>query len=141
MAQIRVTDLTFTYEGSADPVLENVSFHVDTDWKLGLIGRNGKGKTTLLSLLMGKYEYSGTILTDTRFDYFPYTVTESELTQTATDLMEKWKPHIEMWQVNCTQVWLFFNIVWKIELKTLRFSMISRVLRVGLTGHGGQIIV
>ena len=61
MAQVRVTDLTFSYEGSYDAVFENTSFSVDTNWKLGLIGRNGKGKTTLLNLLMGKYEYAGSI--------------------------------------------------------------------------------
>ena len=61
MAQIAVNDLTFTYEGGAKAVLENVTFHIDTNWKLGLIGRNGKGKTTFLNLLLGKYEYSGSI--------------------------------------------------------------------------------
>ena len=30
MAQINVTNLTFYYEGSFDPVFENVSFSVDT---------------------------------------------------------------------------------------------------------------
>ena len=59
MAQIRVSDLTFSYESNADNVLENVNFNIDTDWKLGMIGRNGKGKTTLLNLFMGKYEYEG----------------------------------------------------------------------------------
>ena len=52
MAQIAVNDLTFFYEGGADSVFENATFHIDTDWKLGLIGRNGKGKTTLLNLMM-----------------------------------------------------------------------------------------
>lgn len=50
MSQIQVTDLTYGYEGSFDTVFENVSFGIDTDWKLGLIGRNGKGKTTFLNL-------------------------------------------------------------------------------------------
>ena len=71
MAQIRVNDLTFAYDGSADDVLRDVTFNIDTDWKLGLIGRNGKGKTTLLNLFMGKYDYKGSIQTGTRFDYFP----------------------------------------------------------------------
>ena len=53
MAQIQVNDLTFSYDGSADDVLREVTFSIDTDWKLGLIGRNGKGKTTLLNLFMG----------------------------------------------------------------------------------------
>ena len=76
MAQIQVTDLTFSYDGSADDVLKNVTFSIDTDWKLGLIGRNGKGKTTLLNLFMGRYEYCGSIKTATHFDYFPYTVAD-----------------------------------------------------------------
>ena len=59
MAQIRVNNLTFYYDGSFDDIFENVSFSIDTDWKLGFIGRNGKGKTTFLNLLMGKYEYKG----------------------------------------------------------------------------------
>lgn len=40
MSQIQVTDLTYGYKGSFDTVFENVSFGIDTDWKLGLIGRN-----------------------------------------------------------------------------------------------------
>ncbi|SCY58839.1 lincosamide and streptogramin A transport system ATP-binding/permease protein [Lachnospiraceae bacterium XBB2008] len=99
MAQIQVTDLTFSYEGSVDDVFENVTFRIDTDWKLGLIGRNGKGKTTLLNLFMGKYAYQGNISTTTRFDCFPYSVTDEEAGRTAMELMEKWKPQAESWQV------------------------------------------
>ena len=54
MSQIAVNHLTFAYEGSFDNIFEDVSFIIDTDWKLGLIGRNGKGKTTFLNLLLGK---------------------------------------------------------------------------------------
>ena len=56
MSLINVHDLTFGYEGSIENVFEEVSFQIDTDWKLGLIGRNGKGKTTFLKLLLGEYE-------------------------------------------------------------------------------------
>ena len=55
MAQINVSNLTFAYEGNAENVFEQVSFSIDTNWKLGFIGRNGKGKTTFLNLLLGKY--------------------------------------------------------------------------------------
>ena len=99
VAQIQVTDLTFSYDGSPDDVLKDVTFSIDTDWKLGLIGRNGKGKTTLLNLFMGRYDYSGSISTGVGFDYFPYQVPETDLTETAVDLMEKWKPEVEQWQV------------------------------------------
>lgn len=99
MAQIQVTNLTFAYDGSADDVLKDVTFNIDTDWKLGLIGRNGKGKTTLLNLFMGRYEYQGVISTSTRFDYFPYQVTEKDNLKTAFELIESWKPSVESWQV------------------------------------------
>ena len=46
MALIQITDLTFAYPGSFDNVFEHVSFQFDTDWRLGLTGRNGRGKTT-----------------------------------------------------------------------------------------------
>ena len=37
MAQICVSNLTFCYEGSFDNIFEDVSFVIDTDWKLVLI--------------------------------------------------------------------------------------------------------
>lgn len=50
MSMIEIHELTFGYEGSCENVFERISFRIDTDWKLGLIGRNGRGKTTLLRL-------------------------------------------------------------------------------------------
>lgn len=101
MAQINVSNLTFGYEGSFENVFENVSFSVDTDWKLGFIGRNGKGKTTFLNLLLGKYDYQGSITSSAAFDYFPYVVSGKELDLSASELMEKWKPQVEVWRVMC----------------------------------------
>jgi lincosamide and streptogramin A transport system ATP-binding/permease protein len=71
MSLIHVSNLTFSYEGSYDAVFDEVSFMLDTDWRLGLIGRNGRGKTTLLRLLSGEYHYNGTITSSVRFEYFP----------------------------------------------------------------------
>lgn len=71
MSTINVSSLTFAYEGSWDNIFENASFSCDTSWRLGLVGRNGRGKTTLLNLLMGKYAYQGTISADAEFVYFP----------------------------------------------------------------------
>lgn len=101
MAQINVNNLTFGYEGSFDNIFDNISFSIDSNWKLGFIGRNGKGKTTFLNLLLGKYEYSGTIATNMLFDYFPYKVSDKDLELTASELMEIWKPGIENWRVLC----------------------------------------
>ena len=53
MSMIDVSNLTFGYEGSPELVFDHVSFQIDTDWKLGFTGRNGRGKTTLLRILLG----------------------------------------------------------------------------------------
>ncbi|MCM1524677.1 MAG: ABC-F type ribosomal protection protein [Ruminococcus sp.] len=74
MSVINISDLTFGYDGSYENVFENVSFRLDTDWKLGFTGRNGRGKTTFLRLLMGELEYRGSISASAEFEYFPYEV-------------------------------------------------------------------
>lgn len=74
MSQIKVSNLTFGYSNSYENIFENTSFQIDTNWKLGFIGRNGRGKTTFLNLLCGKYEYSGTISSTVNFEYFPFNV-------------------------------------------------------------------
>ena len=71
MSLINVSHLTFGYEGGLEKIFENVSFRVDTDWKLGFTGRNGRGKTTFLNLLLGRYDYQGSITSSVAFEYFP----------------------------------------------------------------------
>ena len=41
MSAIKIENLTFSYYGYVKPIFENVSFSFDTNWKIGLIGRNG----------------------------------------------------------------------------------------------------
>ena len=72
MSTIDVKNLTFAYEGSCANIFENTSFRIDTDWKLGFTGRNGRGKTTFLKLLLGEYKFEGTISASVDFEYFPY---------------------------------------------------------------------
>ena len=99
MAQISVSDLTFCYEGSYDNIFENVSFTLDTDWKLGFIGRNGKGKTTFLRLLLGYYEYQGSISSSVCFDYFPYEISKDSMACNTIDVIEAIQPDYELWRV------------------------------------------
>ena len=74
MAQININNLSFQYDTHGEDIFKNVSFCIDTDWKLGLIGRNGRGKTTFLKLLMGEYEYGGKISSSVKFEYFPINI-------------------------------------------------------------------
>ena len=62
--QIDIRNLSFAYDGSDTFIFKDLSLKLDTDWKLGLI----YGKTTLLNILQGKYQYSGKIVTSVSFD-------------------------------------------------------------------------
>lgn len=97
MSLISVNNLTFAYSGTYDNIFENVSFMLDTNWKLGFIGRNGKGKTTFLNLLMGKFDYSGTISADVSFEYFPFKITDKTIL--AIDISKDIIPNVLDWQL------------------------------------------
>lgn len=97
MSRIQISDLTFSYDTSFDPIFENVSFQIDTDWKLGFIGRNGRGKTTFLNLLLGRYDYSGTISGSVDFEYFPYPVEHPD--DMTLSIIEEVNPLAESWQI------------------------------------------
>ncbi len=96
MSMIQAERLTFSYPGSPDPVFENASFQIDTDWRLGLVGRNGRGKTTLLRLLMGEYPHEGTLVSSALFDYFPSPIPEPE--RLTAEVLEDLCPEAESWR-------------------------------------------
>lgn len=79
MSMIEIQNLSFAYEGSFDAIFDNVSLRIDTDWKLGLSGRNGRGKTTLLRILIGELPYQGSIRSAVRFCYFPFSIRDPSL--------------------------------------------------------------
>ena len=60
MIECNVNSLVKFY--SAEKIFENISFELQTNERVGLIGLNGSGKTTLMKILMGIEEYQeGTI--------------------------------------------------------------------------------
>lgn len=97
MSMIKVEDLTFSYPASYDRIFDSVSFQIDTNWKLGFVGRNGRGKTTFLQLLMGNYPYQGTIVSSVPFDYFPYPVADQ--TQWTQDVLQSVCPQAQSWEL------------------------------------------
>ncbi len=97
--QVSIRDLSFTYDGSYTPVFEHVSFNFDTSWRLGLIGRNGKGKTTLLRLLQRQYAFQGQIDMPLTPVYFPYPVADASLPTRAVMLQAA--PDAQEWQLLC----------------------------------------
>lgn len=98
MSLIKISNLTFAYDGSYDNVFANVSFQIDSDWKLGFTGRNGRGKTTFLNLLSGRYHYSGTISSSVDFSYFPFDVPDKS--QNIKNIISSILDDYEPWRLN-----------------------------------------
>ena len=97
MSQIQINNLNFIYPGQTEYIFKNVNLTLDTDWKLGLIGRNGSGKTTLLKLLLGEYESNNAISKNIEFEYFPYEIkNENDLT---INIAYKILPNLEEWRL------------------------------------------
>ena len=105
MSIILLSDLSFGYEGSYQPVFEKLSATLDTDWRLGLTGRNGRGKTTLLRLLLGAQGkpygltgFTGSIQTKANFSYFPMPV-EEYAEWLAIEVAQQLAPGCEQWRL------------------------------------------
>jgi ATP-binding cassette subfamily B protein len=53
---ISIKNISFTYEGQAQPILKNISMEIPAGQKIALVGHNGAGKSTFVKLLMRLYE-------------------------------------------------------------------------------------
>ena len=113
MPYIQISDLTFAYDGQEQPLFDHVSLQIDTRWKLGLTGRNGRGKTTLLRLLCGELSHSGSIRSDCILRRFPpdvdepYALTQDVLTACAGDA--------PLWQLQreCTKLGITEELLYR----------------------------
>lgn len=63
--EIEFKDVTFQYPDGTEPVLDGVSFHIQKGETIAIIGPTGSGKSSLVHLLTGLYDYnSGSIQID-----------------------------------------------------------------------------
>ena len=140
MSMIRIENLTFSYPGSYDNIFDNVNIHIDTDWKLGFVGRNGRGKTTLLNLLLGKYEYSGSINCSVQFDYFPYSVEDkNQLTET---VLQQICPMAQQWEIirELSYLDVDSDVLWR-EFSTLSNGEQTKALLAALFLNEGRFLL
>lgn len=115
MSNIRISNLSFRYDDSSENIFNNLNLNLDSTWKLGLVGRNGRGKTTFLNLLRGKLHGLGDIQTRLNFSYYPIKIADPanitlyELQKQAN--FEEWEldRELNLMNVNPDLLWQPFN--------------------------------
>ena len=76
MEYIKASNINFTHEQSSETLLENINFHINDQSKIGLVGHNGCGKTTLFNLILSqlgeysKYNFEGNLYTKKNLSIF-----------------------------------------------------------------------
>ena len=140
MSMIKVENLTFSYDSSYDTIFDHVTFQIDTDWKLGFVGRNGRGKTTLLNLFLGKYEYGGKIISSVQFDYFPYPVSDKK--RMTEEILCEVCPLAEEWELMRELNYLDVNadVLWR-PFETLSNGEQTKVLLAALFLNEGHFLL
>ncbi|WP_176142123.1 ribosomal protection-like ABC-F family protein [Solibacillus isronensis] len=111
MMPIEMKNVSFSYDLLEEPLFKNINMTIDNTWKLGLIGRNGRGKTTLLHLLQNKLPYNGTVTSDEGFHYFPLAIREPKVsTYYAIDEVMP----VELWKLEreCQLLSLDPSLIW-----------------------------
>ncbi|EEQ26998.1 ribosomal protection-like ABC-F family protein [Lactobacillus gasseri] len=115
MSNIKISNLSFKYSDSIENIFNNLNLDLDSSWKLGLVGRNGRGKTTFLNLLQGKLQGTGAIQSKLEFNYFPLNVKNKEqLTLYALEeyvQFDQWEleRELNLMQVDTNLIWQPFN--------------------------------
>jgi len=140
MSTIKIENLNFSYYGYVKPIFKNVSFSFDTNWKIGLIGRNGIGKSTLFKLLLNQETYQGKISKDVEFIKFPPNIIDTsklgiELYKELTSDEEEWKLFRELNLLNVDE-----NLVYR-EFETLSKGEQKILLAILFTREDGFLLI
>ena len=96
MGNITIKNLTFAYPGQA-PLFDRCQLSIDGSWKLGLLGRNGRGKTILMKILLDQREFQGQVQSNLPFAYFPQPIADPNAF--AWEALSEGNPQLEQWQV------------------------------------------
>lgn len=108
MTMIQINHLSFRYDEGFEDIFHDISFTIDSHFKTALIGRNARGKTTLLKLMMGEYDYQGTIVMKERCEYFPYHVSNKK--DRTLHICQNIYPSLEVWKLERELNYLDVNL-------------------------------
>lgn len=98
MQTITIRNLNFAYPGQP-ALFTDCNLDFNSNWRLGLVGRNGRGKTTLLQILQGRWDYRGRVTSKLNFAYFPLKITDQTLLSGDALLAACPNQALEQWQI------------------------------------------
>jgi len=97
MIELSVNNLVKYY--GANKIFENITFDVKTGERIGLIGQNGCGKTTIMKMITGREDYNGgeiNLRKDTRIGYLSQIPVYAEATTTIDVIKSAFQNVFEM---------------------------------------------
>ncbi len=94
---INIENLYFEYPDGLNAVFSGLNLRLESGWRLGVVGGNGCGKTTLLKLLSGELHGRGRITAGLNFVRFPCVISDGA--KTAYELFYEIAPDAQFWQL------------------------------------------
>src|SRR5687768_12128959 len=94
MPLVSVKDLRIGYRGP--PLLDGVSCQIEPGQRIGLLGRNGSGKTTFMRILSGQIQPDGgqvTFAPGTRLSLLPQEVPQ-QISGSVSEVVSQGLPHL-----------------------------------------------
>lgn len=130
MPCITFQNVSFQYESSPDNVFDDLSLSIDFNWKTAIVGRNGRGKSTLLQLIHGSIHPSrGSIDRPQATRLFPDSAVDRE--QSLVEVIKKHVAPFEYWEITMERLLMNGD-----EQSLLQYHEIFETYR---THHGFEI--
>jgi ATP-binding cassette, subfamily B, bacterial PglK len=145
--KLRVSNLSFTYPNNTYPSISNVSFTLDANCSLAIVGKSGAGKSTLVDLLLGLLvPQEGTVLLNEVAPQFALELWRDKVAYVPQETKILSKTILENIVIGIPKNKIDFDAVWhaleQVQLddfvRTLPSGLYTQIGENGLKLSGGQ---